>query len=383
MKKLRVACVTDAVGLGGGETSLVNHLLACRSLMGIEMFLICPEGDLAAYARTVGIHTCTMEFRSFGFSSAHQLWNFAVNSFRLATLVQQQGFTILHLESHRACCCALLVGGLLRKPLCLTYHGFWQLNNKLVQLIIRATIQKAFVVSKHLLPEAGRYFSPEKTSCLPLALRPDFGTSASRPLNETRRQLGLPAAGKIILQVARFQDIKGQDRLLTAFENGKANGTLGDSILVFVGDVIAGSSEVAHDYLAKVRNHALRSAYSTQVFFVPFQTNIATIYLLADIVVVPSDYETFGMVVIEAMAMHKPVIATNCGGPAEIITDGVDGLLFSPAKLDSLTDAMARVLSDPALGQTLGEQAYITVQKHYTPETRAFKLLAEYMQLGR
>lgn len=67
--------------------------------------------------------------------------------------------------------------------------------------------------------------------------------------------------------------------------------------------------------------------------------------------------EPFGMVVVEAMAAGLPVIATGAGGPAEVITDDVDGLLVPPGDVDAMAAALRRVLGDPTLASRLGAQA--------------------------
>jgi glycosyltransferase involved in cell wall biosynthesis len=77
-----------------------------------------------------------------------------------------------------------------------------------------------------------------------------------------------------------------------------------------------------------------------------------------DIVVVPSRRaEPFGMVVVEGMALGRPVIATNAGGPPEVITDRVDGLLVEPGDARGLADAIAWLADDPERARRIGEAA--------------------------
>jgi glycosyltransferase involved in cell wall biosynthesis len=76
----------------------------------------------------------------------------------------------------------------------------------------------------------------------------------------------------------------------------------------------------------------------------------------SDVVVVPSRRaEPFGMVIVEAMALGRPVIATDAGGPAEIITDRVNGLLVQPGSAGALADAIAWLADDPERARRLGE----------------------------
>jgi glycosyltransferase involved in cell wall biosynthesis len=73
-----------------------------------------------------------------------------------------------------------------------------------------------------------------------------------------------------------------------------------------------------------------------------------------DVFVHASDQEPFGIVIIEAMALGKPVIAGNAGGPTEIITDGVNGLLTAYDDAEALTAAILRYLDDQEFAQSAG-----------------------------
>jgi D-inositol-3-phosphate glycosyltransferase len=68
----------------------------------------------------------------------------------------------------------------------------------------------------------------------------------------------------------------------------------------------------------------------------------------------PSHYESFGMAALEALASGRPVIATNAGGPATIITHGVDGLLTPPDDATQLAHNLTRILTDHHLAHQMG-----------------------------
>ena len=79
----------------------------------------------------------------------------------------------------------------------------------------------------------------------------------------------------------------------------------------------------------------------------PFMDNVRDLYRAIDLVVVPSRAEPFGRVLIEGMAMGKPVVATRVGGPLEIIEDGESGVLVEPGDPESLSRAIENLLADP------------------------------------
>ncbi|MCJ0892078.1 glycosyltransferase [Rhodococcus sp. ARC_M5] len=82
--------------------------------------------------------------------------------------------------------------------------------------------------------------------------------------------------------------------------------------------------------------------------------------------------EPFGQVIVQAMAMGLPVLASGEGGPLETITDGRDGLFFEPRDVQSLTDGMMRLVKDPVLRSRLGAAAVETA-RHYSPENLVAK----------
>ena len=77
-------------------------------------------------------------------------------------------------------------------------------------------------------------------------------------------------------------------------------------------------------------------------------------------------YESFGRVLIEAMAARKPVVAFNSGGAAEIVEHGKTGFLVPPGDLEAMSTAVSRLLDDPGLRQRMGEAGRRRVEQHYT-----------------
>jgi len=88
----------------------------------------------------------------------------------------------------------------------------------------------------------------------------------------------------------------------------------------------------------------------------------------SSILILPStsNAESFGMVLIEAMACKKPVIGSNIGGIPYVIDDGVNGLLVPPKNSQALTDAITKILSNPKLAKQMGENGYKKVKDGFT-----------------
>ncbi|THI93723.1 glycosyltransferase family 4 protein, partial [Nocardioides sp.] len=94
-------------------------------------------------------------------------------------------------------------------------------------------------------------------------------------------------------------------------------------------------------------------------------------------VVVPSQWEeAFGLVAVEAMAAGIPPIAPAHGAFVELVTDGVDGVLFAPGRADRLADVLAAVHESPDRFLSLGEAALSTYLARFTPD-RSLERLEE------
>jgi glycosyltransferase involved in cell wall biosynthesis len=112
------------------------------------------------------------------------------------------------------------------------------------------------------------------------------------------------------------------------------------------------------------------------VAFPGWVTNAASVALPSfDVFFQPSLWEAMSVVVLEAMASAKPVVATAVGETPRVIEDGVSGLLVRPRDTDGMVSALARLLDNPTLRQRLGTAARCRVESSFTVEhmTRAYE----------
>lgn len=160
---------------------------------------------------------------------------------------------------------------------------------------------------------------------------------------QARRDMDLPADGVLGLFVGRIDPIKGIDVLIEAFSRtAQGWGTASASPkLVLVGGELDNHGRPVGD-LAEVEADARRLGFADDIVFLGArpQEDLATLYQAVDFVVIPSRYESFGLVAVEAMASGTPVIASRAGGLPYSVRDGVAGLLVCPGNAVSLTDAI-------------------------------------------
>jgi D-inositol-3-phosphate glycosyltransferase len=97
------------------------------------------------------------------------------------------------------------------------------------------------------------------------------------------------------------------------------------------------------------------------------QDELPEFYAAAEMVVMPSHYESFGMVALEAMAMGTPVVASEVGGLAFLIQDGVNGFLVPSRDPEALAERIYTLLNDENCQQQLGQQASIKAKQYDWP----------------
>jgi glycosyltransferase involved in cell wall biosynthesis len=181
------------------------------------------------------------------------------------------------------------------------------------------------------------------------------------PTQKSREQLGLPPGKLVVGIVARLQRWKGIHVFLAAAREVSAQRP--DLFFLIVG----GPHPLEPDYPASLQHQTLELGLSDQVRFTGHQADAAQWMAAMDVVVNASFGEPFGMVIIEAMALGKAVIATRCDGPTEIITDGVDGLLVSPGSVPELVEAIRRLVDQPGLRVALGQAGRVRAQTYAVP----------------
>ena len=105
-------------------------------------------------------------------------------------------------------------------------------------------------------------------------------------------------------------------------------------------------------------------------------------YRRADVQVIPSRYEPFGMVVLEGMLHGLPIVATKVGGPSAILADGRTGLLVPPFDSDALAESLLLLLRDPQLRHRLGAAAADEVRRNWLWQQAAERMRAVYREIA-
>jgi glycosyltransferase involved in cell wall biosynthesis len=156
---------------------------------------------------------------------------------------------------------------------------------------------------------------------------------------------------RVILVVARVSKWKRHDLALSAFEHiAKANP---DCHLVCLGAKDASDPE----WWDELKDRTRRSPYSNRIHWIGQVEDVRPWYRTASLLILVSENEPFGRVLVEAMACGVPVVATRTGGIPEIVRDGQDGLLVAPGRVEEIAQAMLKLLNDDALRKKMARSA--------------------------
>ncbi len=189
-----------------------------------------------------------------------------------------------------------------------------------------------------------------------------------------RRAWGVSREEVLAGVVGRISAWKGQDLFLRAFaQAARAQPQLK---AVIAGDVVPGEDWRREELQALARELGV----ADRVLWPGYHANAPELMAALDILALPSiKPEPFGMVVIEAMAAGRPVIATAHGGPLESVADGETGLLVSPTDPAEMAAALARLAGDRGLRERMGRAARARAQRLFGFEghVRAFQELYE------
>jgi len=210
-----------------------------------------------------------------------------------------------------------------------------------------------------------------------VVISPGVDVHTFRPLErgEEKKKTGLP--DRYVFCLSRIDANKGHDLLLSAFDLVRRE-------VPDVHLVIGGGSpqpkdtelEVMTRIKAIIEEKGLHDRTHV-IGYVPDELMVPS-YQQAELFVLPSIFEPFGMTVLEAMACGTPVVASRFGGIREVISSGENGLLVDPSNATEFAEAIIQLLKDHKLAESMGQKGRHTIQKQFSWEAIADKHIEFY-----
>lgn len=213
------------------------------------------------------------------------------------------------------------------------------------------------------------------------------GVNVSRfypiPSDEAKMYIGLKPEDRMILFVGRIEPLKGVDTLLEAMSCLQMKESRPVHLAIIGGDPSASPEEMNVE-MARLKNLCEVLGLDQSVVFlgVRDQDKLSYYYSAAEVVVMPSHYESFGMVALEAMACGTPVIASEVGGLAYLVRDGETGFTIPAEEPETLCEKLSWLLNDDELHAKMSAQAAAYAQD-YAWEKIARQIVEVYEGLGK
>jgi glycosyltransferase involved in cell wall biosynthesis len=197
---------------------------------------------------------------------------------------------------------------------------------------------------------------------------------------EARARLGEAGTRRVLLGVvAQLSPWKGQDTAIEALGLLHREGVDAHLLLVGSAKFVASATRFDNEaYVARLRAIIAEQGLGERVSWLGEREDVPDLVRALDILLLPSEEEPFGRALIEAMALEVPVLATNVGGPSEIVQDGREGYLLAPGRPAEWAQAVRRIVESPDRGAAMGRAGRLRVEQDFAVEHHVRAMLDVY-----
>lgn len=367
---MKIGLLTDSDVFSGTERHMLDLGTGLRTL-GASPTLICPvAGELANRGRAMGIPVMGLEKGS----------TFSLNAIRtLRRCFETATFEIIHAHNGRTkLLTALARSGNSRGILVTTQHflspaqaqrrGPLRIAGKVIHRLADRKVSRVIAISQAVADTLiARGEADWQKIRVVLNGIGDPKEPALIPVSEVRARYGISPETPLVVCLARLDAEKNVDLLIDAMAIVQCQNP-------HIRCIIGGRG--AQENNLRKRLEVTGASLTTEL--VGFVEDSLSLLRAADLFVLPSRAEPFGLAIVEAMALGKPVISTRAGGPAEIIRDGTTGYLISPGDTISLANAIVSVVCNPAAAKAMGLAGRADYQARFTSTRMAEEVMEVY-----
>lgn len=352
-----LACLNLYATIGGAERALLELASALDRSRFVPLVVLGGDGPLAAQLRSRGVEVLVEPFPTpplYALAWPPTLVRLMRAALRLRRLASERGIRLVQ--------CGDVLALLLLLPTVATGARLVYQVNYLGQgprrWLFRALARFATdaIVACSAWQRAAVAGSSRRLSARTVVVHPGIEPAgfAGGSREAFRALLALDPAAPLVGMLARYDVWKGHELFLDAAARVLEHRP--ETRFVMVGGALnAGALRHVTAYQSRVLARLARLGLQGRVQLVDHRDDVADVLAGLDVVVLPSFGEPFGMVLVEAMAAGRPVVAADSGGPREIVTQGETGLLFKTGDAASLAAAILRLLDDPADARALAD----------------------------
>jgi glycosyltransferase involved in cell wall biosynthesis len=363
---MNVLLVNHTGLVSGAEVATLDLLRALPG--GVRAVLACPEGRLADEARSAGIQVAPVpaiaaSLRLHPVETARGLVDLVRLGRSIRGLAERAAADVVHAVSIRAALAAALPPGQ-RRPVVVSIHDCLP-PGRVSALTKRVVDQGSAVVVANSRYTAAAWATRPR-SRLPRVVHPPVDLYRYRPQADRttiRARLDLPREDPVLGVVAQITPWKGQETAIRALAHLRE--TYPRARLELAGQAVFVHPGTRYDnraYVASLHQAIEELGLEACVRFLGQRQDIPDVLSAIDVLLVPSWEEPFGLVMLEAMAVGTPVVATSRGGPAEVIRDGENGRLVPPDRPELWAEAVKEVLSIAPLRERMVNAGLLTAR---------------------
>lgn len=380
---MRIAFYNHTSAMSGAEISL---LLTAKHLTKAQPILFAPEGQLLQKARSQGIEVAALpSFRARMTRNPFLLAIYMVGmlwaGWKLALLLRRHKVDLIHANSIRAG----IMAGLFR-----WYHRLpvvWHVRDmppqgaigKLIKKFAKRTTQALVGISESVIEGIADPSLLEKCHLVHngVELRSLNREGRAQIRNHIRSELETPQEAEVLVIIGQIAPWKRQEDAIEAF--ARLVHERPNAVLWIVGE--AKFRQENERYLHQLRERVSELRLDQQVKFTGFREDVLEICCGADLLLLCSDHEPFGRVIIEAMSQGTPVIGTRAGGVPEIIEHGHSGFMYEIGDVEGLTACIRQALDDRQLWSLLSQQGQERAEQMFSITQTSHKVELIYQQL--
>jgi L-malate glycosyltransferase len=355
LMKIGITCYPTYGGSGVVATELGIELAA----RGHEIHFISYAMPIRLSATTEAIHFHEVEVTNYPLFD-HPPYTLALAT-KMTEVADDVGLDLLHVHYAIPHSVSALLARMMaaprKLPFITTLHGTDITlvgNDRSYLPITRFSIEQSdgvTAISNYLRERTVKEFEIKR----PIEVIPNFVNCDlyKRCDDAALRAKWAPNGEPILMHLSNFRPVK---RITDAVEIFARVREKMPAKLVMMGD---GPDRGAAEYIVR------RKKLQKDVLFLGKQDRVQGKLGLADLFLLPSDLESFGLAALEAMACEVPVVATNVGGLPEVVTHGVDGYLVPARDVEAAAKYAIEILSRPDRGRAMGQQARVNARKRY------------------
>jgi glycosyltransferase involved in cell wall biosynthesis len=356
-------------GVGGGAKHVYD--LVCQLEGAFSFSVACPDnGPYFGKFKDLGVPVFEVPFTAF-----------SPASFRLLRRIRQRdGIELMHVHGRKAGFYGRLACLFADTPVVYSFHG---LHHQKHGVLLRTLVVG---VERALAKRTDRFInvsSSERQACLALGLlAPEKSLVVCNGIDwrsfdaltvdvgQVKAGLGFDPGDVVVGQIAKFDVQKAQDDLAAAIP--LVLESCPSAKFLFVGD---GALR------PQIEDQVARLGVDRQVVFTGYRDDVALLLKALDVVVLPSRWEGLPLVLLEAMACRKPIVASRVTGNIDVVVDGMTGLLVPSGAPQALAAKIVVLLQDARFRDELGRRGRERVEQEFSLERMVAHMRSVYQDL--